>query len=87
MTSSPISWIVRVDRRKAPREDIVEELKSLAASIQALGLEIVADEAFWDAPGRREFSGLRAPGADLSPERRGPRGRRRGAAFDLRVAR
>ena len=50
MTQGVISWTVRIDRRKASREDVLEELQSLGLSIQDLAVDVVAEQTYWDAP-------------------------------------
>lgn len=55
MTLPVISWIVRIDRRKSSREEVLEELQSLGLSIQDLSVDVVPEQTYWDAPDAGAF--------------------------------
>jgi hypothetical protein len=55
MSSGLHTWTVRIDRRQASREALLEELEALARTIQDLRVEVVAAEAYWAAPDQGAF--------------------------------
>ncbi len=48
MTASLQQWTVRIDRRQADRNAVIDLLNLLAKSVQQLQVEITADDEFWN---------------------------------------
>lgn len=60
-----VTWTLSVDRRKAQRAAIIEELDALAAGVQDLAVEIFAEDHYWNAADQGAFRDF-VPFATLS---------------------
>lgn len=65
------TWTLSVDRRKADRQQMIDELRSLEASVKDLAVEIIDADEYWNAADRGAFRDF-VPFATLShPHRAG----------------
>jgi|GEM_PF-3300012 len=60
-----VTWTLSVDRRKAQRAAIIEELDALAGGVQDLVVDIFGEEDYWDAADQGAFRDF-VPFATLS---------------------
>jgi hypothetical protein len=65
------TWTLSVDRRKADRATIIEELRALEASVQDLVIEIYAEDEYWNAADRGAFRDFVPFAALTHPHREG----------------
>lgn len=59
------TWTLSVDRRKAARAAIIEELDALAVGVQDLVVDIFAEDQYWSAADQGAFRDF-VPFATLS---------------------